>query len=118
MPWLYPFSSYICIGGGDCINAFPSKVCCTDTLSRLPDPNVTEEPNVTETPNVTEEPEEPDDSFTVLSDLLPTPDICKVKLAKRIVGGKKTLEDEYPWMALLEYKKRNYNMLHLSNNHF
>lgn len=97
-----------------------SQVCCTDSLARLPKPDVTVEhetvvtvvtvePVVTDEPEVTEEPEV-HDSFTVLSDLLPTAAMCKVKMAKRIIGGKKTLEDEFPWMVLLEYNKRNYKL--------
>ncbi|KAJ6637209.1 Serine protease easter [Pseudolycoriella hygida] len=66
-------------------------VCCTDRFNR-PDNG---------------EPTRRDDSFTVLSSLLPTADMCKVNTGDRIVGGKKAKEDEFPWMALLEYKKPN-----------
>lgn len=75
-------------------------------MSRLPEPSSTERE-----PDVTEEPSIPDDSFTIVSNLLPTAELCKVKTNKRIFGGKKAKEDEFPWMVLLEYKKRNFKMV-------
>lgn len=41
---------------------------------------------------------------------LPAPGYCGNHLADRIVGGEETQISEYPWMALLEYTKRNINM--------
>lgn len=78
-------------------------------MSRLPEPQTTEHG-----PDVTEEPTVPDDSFTVLSDLLPNAEACKEEKADRIFGGKKASDDEYPWVVLLEYNKRNYKVLLIS----
>lgn len=64
-------------------------------MSRLPDQEVTERVPVVK-----------DDSFTVLSNLLPTADICKEDTDRRIFGGRKAQEDEYPWTVLLQYNKR------------
>lgn len=82
------------------------KVCCTDSLSTLYFPfTETEDANS----NVTEE--QSIDSFTVLSDLLPNATICKVRVKDRIMVGTRVSENEFPWMALLEYNKRNCNIL-------
>ena len=43
----------------------------------------------------------------VSSDLLPGFDDCGVNTQSRIYGGEKTDLDEFPWMALIEYEKRN-----------
>lgn len=78
-------------------------------MTRLPDSHQTEhEPDVTESTIP-----EPDDGFTVISNLLPTAEMCKVKTSDRIIGGKKATETEFPWMVLLEYNKRIYEMLFL-----
>lgn len=71
-------------------------VCCSDPLSQVPD--------------VIDVKPLPDNGFTVLSKLLPTAEQCKQVTSKRIVGGKKAQEDEYPWTVLLEYTKRNYDL--------
>lgn len=43
------------------------------------------------------------------SNLLPDTKNCGKSLDDRIYGGEKTTLLEFPWMALLEYTKRNYN---------
>lgn len=49
------------------------------------------------------------DDFAAISPLLPTPEMCRVRRFKGIVGGEKTRLDEYPWLALLEYSKRKFS---------
>lgn len=41
--------------------------------------------------------------------LLPSPGECGVHPVDSIYGGNETLIDEYPWMVLLEYSKREFN---------
>lgn len=38
---------------------------------------------------------------------LPQPGTCGNHLADRIVGGTETAINEFPWMVLIEYTKRN-----------
>lgn len=39
---------------------------------------------------------------------LPDPGICGSSTQNRIIGGKETGLDEFPWMALMEFTKREY----------
>lgn len=94
---------------------FSSKVCCPDSSTKSPHPTTTKNANLNVfDPQVPNKP--PIDSFTVLSDLLPTAQMCKANNDDRIVGGKKANEDEFPWMALLEYNKRNNNLSYGTNS--
>lgn len=38
--------------------------------------------------------------------LLPTLEYCGISSSNRIIGGERAELDEFPWMALLEYRKR------------
>lgn len=49
------------------------------------------------------------------SNLLPSKKQCGNHLADRIIGGKETDLGEHPWMALIEYQKRNNNDHHIKN---
>lgn len=40
---------------------------------------------------------------------LPEPGICGVQTIDKIYGGEKAFIGEFPWMALLEYSKREKN---------
>lgn len=42
------------------------------------------------------------------SELLPEPGVCGSFLTNKIYGGVETKIDEYPWMALIEYQKREF----------
>lgn len=46
-------------------------------------------------------------SNTLKSSDLPAPGACGFTVNDRIVGGKVTTINEYPWLVLLEYTKRN-----------
>lgn len=62
-------------------------VCCRDTVRSTVEP-------VTEPPKVPR------------SSLLPKPGVCGTDSIDSIYGGEVTNLDEYPWMALLAYSKR------------
>lgn len=46
-------------------------------------------------------------SDTTSTSTLPRPPYCGASIGDRIVGGQPTLLDEYPWTALIEYRKSN-----------
>ncbi|XP_055903205.1 serine protease easter-like isoform X2 [Eupeodes corollae] len=50
-------------------------------------------------------PAEPDSTDTRIRASLPEPGTCGNVISNRIYGGNVTKIDEYPWMALIEYKK-------------
>lgn len=57
--------------------------------------------------------ESPASAFGGNSYLLPTLDYCGQDSSNRIIGGENTEVDEFPWMALLEYKKRKLKKYYL-----
>ncbi|XP_034250850.1 uncharacterized protein LOC117651155 [Thrips palmi] len=85
-------------------------VCCPNTGDRRPNPNKRPStPNnrvwgttSTTTPRPSR-PSNPQQGGHVNLRLLPT-DVCGVDLSQRIFGGNETDLDEFPWMALLQYR--------------
>lgn len=45
------------------------------------------------------------------SNVLPSIGTCGILFSNRIIGGTKTQLFEFPWMALLQYKKRKFQPL-------
>lgn len=45
----------------------------------------------------------------VPNELLPEPGVCGIDTSNRIYGGEVTKLDEFPWMALIEYSKREFD---------
>ncbi|XP_058129729.1 CLIP domain-containing serine protease B4-like [Anopheles ziemanni] len=50
---------------------------------------------------------DPPTTLPPASGALPEPPMCGLQVADRIVGGEVTEPDEFPWTALIEYKKRD-----------
>lgn len=53
-----------------------------------------------------------EDRFSgIRGDVLPSKGVCGADTQDRIYGGEKTAIDEFPWMALLEYSKRQLQLI-------
>lgn len=76
------------------------KVCCADNVAnvRRPTPGFT---NSLVFPSDDELP-----SRSTSTSLLPQVGQCGVQITNKIFGGRGAQFDEYPWLALLEYAKR------------
>lgn len=83
------------------------KVCCTDNapVVRRPTPGFT---NSLQFPSDNDTPVRRPSSTS--SSLLPEIGQCGVQITNKIFGGTKAQFDEYPWLALLEYSKRKFEM--------
>ncbi|XP_063908406.1 serine protease easter-like isoform X2 [Zophobas morio] len=77
---------------------FP-KVCCSTESSTPP----------TVKPPVIEGPTETTPAAAISSRFLPDLDSCGLNTQSRIYGGEKMDLDEFPWLALLQYRKVNGN---------
>lgn len=74
-------------------------VCCRENTVAPPPPPPSPQPTQAPVnPNQGQGPPKPS--------LLPKPGECGVDAANRIYGGNDTNVDEYPWMVLLQYSKR------------
>lgn len=85
-------------------------VCCPSNNNPVPERGSggTNFPGTLPNTNQPGQPSQPTGNQNVRFDLASNsllPNICGKSLSQRIVGGEKTELDEFPWMALLEYRK-------------
>ncbi|EDW15445.1 spaetzle-processing enzyme [Drosophila mojavensis] len=80
-------------------------VCCPDSKRRMQGPG-TSPRNGADTENVTPVINPSGDELEP-GNVLPSIGTCGIMFANRIIGGIKTELFEFPWMALLQYKKAN-----------
>lgn len=88
------------------------QVCCVGNanVNTRPGGTVTNNPRP-ESPEWNQQPTSPRPSENIQVDLADNPLLpsdCGRDLSQRIVGGERTELDEFPWMALLEYQKREW----------
>lgn len=95
-------------------------VCCADRSSysepiveedifiHMTQKTVPTQPHTTTTRRTTTTPKP---LYSTSQELLPKIDICGIGQDNRIVGGDRTEIDEFPWTALLQYKKRKSNTI-------
>lgn len=74
-------------------------VCCRESAAVAPPPPPTAPPTQSPVVAQTDAPQQP-------RGVLPRPGECGIDAADRIYGGNRTIIDEYPWMVLLQYSKR------------
>lgn len=72
---------------------YKKLVCCAEPSSS----SETNNPPTTKPPTI----------IPPTSGVLPEPPICGLQVSDRIIGGEPTEPDEFPWTALIEYKKRD-----------
>lgn len=74
-------------------------VCCRESVTVAPTPPPPPPPTQPPVVAPTQSPQQP-------KGVLPRPGECGIDAENRIYGGNRTFIDEYPWMVLLQYSKR------------